>query len=82
MAVRGFTGVFVGIVITMLIGIIVINSLISSVNQSGWSAEANQTWSNFTSNIWVAYGLLVILPLVVGAVIILKFIGGGEGGGM
>ena len=76
---KAFTSIFVGIVITMLIGIVVINSLISSVNQSGWSAQANQTWANFTSNIWVAYGLLVILPLVVGAVIILKFIGG-EGG--
>ena len=79
MAVRGFTGVFVGIILTMLIGIIVINALISSVNTSGWSAEANATWQSLQQNIWVAYGLLVILPLVVGAVIILKFIGG-EGG--
>ena len=82
MAVRGFASVFVGIVITMLIGIIVINALIGSVNQSGWSAQANQTWENFKSNIWVAYGLLVILPLVVGAVIILRIIGGGETGGL
>ena len=79
---RAFTSIFVGVVITMLIGIVVINSLISSVNQSGWSAEANATWSNFTSNIWVAYGLLVILPLIIGAVIILRYIGGGGEGGM
>ena len=79
MAVRGFASIFVGLVITMLIGIIVINSLIGSVDQSGWSAQANQTWQSFQQNIWVAYGLLVILPLVIGAVIILRYIGGGEG---
>ena len=76
---RTITGVFMGLIISMLVGIIVINALISSVNTSGWSAEANQTWQSLQQNIWVAYGLLVILPLVVGAVIILKFIGG-EGG--
>jgi len=76
---RAFTSSFGGVVITMLISIVVINSLISSVNQSGWSEQANKTWSSFTSNIWVAYGLLVILPLIIGAVIIMKMIGG-EGG--
>ena len=80
MAVKGIAGVFVGLIITMLIGIVVINSLISGVNQSGWSAQANQTWSNLQSNIWVAFGLLVILPLVIGAVIILRYIGGSRGG--
>ena len=77
MAVKGVTGVFVGIVISMLIGIIVINALISGVNQSGWSAQANQTWASLQQNIWVAFGLLVILPLVIGAAIILRYIRGG-----
>jgi len=76
---KSIAGIFVGIAITMLIGIVVINSLISGVNQSGWSAQANQTWQNLQSNIWVAFGLLVILPLIIGAVIILKYVGGGGG---
>ena len=76
---RTITGVFMGLIISMLVGIIVINALISSVNTSGWSAQANQTWQSLQSNIWVAFGLLVILPLVAGAVIIMKMLGG-EGG--
>ena len=76
---RNITGVFMGIIISMLIGIIVINALISSVNTSGWSAEANQTWQSLQQNIWVAFGLLVILPLVAGAVIIMKMLGGSGG---
>ena len=76
---RTITGVFIGLIISMLIGIIVINALISSVNTSGWSAQANQTWQSLQQNIWVAFGLLVILPLVAGAVIIMKMLGG-EGG--
>jgi len=76
---RTITGVFMGLIISMLVGIIVINALISSVNTSGWSAQANQTWQSLQQNIWVAFGLLVILPLIIGAVIIMKYVGGGGG---
>ena len=76
---RPFIGAIVGIIVSMLIGIIVINALISSVNTSSWSSEAQSTWSTLQSNIWIAFGLLVILPLIVGAVMIMKMIGG-EGG--
>jgi len=76
---KSIAGVFVGIAISMLIGIIVINGLISGVDQSGWSAKANSTWSSLQNNIWVAFGLLVILPLIIGAVIIMKYVGGGGG---
>jgi hypothetical protein len=77
----GIAGVFVAIAITMLIGIMVIQGIISSVNQSGWSASANSTWTSVQTNIWAAFGLLVIIPLVIGAVIILRVIGGGGRGG-
>ena len=77
---RGVAGVFVGIAVAILIGIIVIQGIIKGVNQSGWSAQANSTWAAVTSNIWVAFGLLVIIPLIVGAVIILRIISGGKGG--
>jgi L-cystine uptake protein TcyP (sodium:dicarboxylate symporter family) len=79
----GIAGVFVAIAITMLVGILVIQGVISNVNQSGWSQQANSTWTSVISNIWAAFGLLVIIPLVVGAVIILRVIsGGGRGGEM
>ena len=78
----GIAGVFVGIALTMLIGIIVIQGVIGGVNQAGWSSQANSTWSGVVSNIWIAFGLLVIIPLVVGAVIILRIIGGGKEGGV
>jgi hypothetical protein len=78
----GIAGVFVGIAVTMLVGILVIQGVISNVNQSGWSQAANNTWTSVTSNIWAAFGLLVIIPLVVGAVIILRVISGGRGGEM
>ena len=73
----GVIGVIIGIMVSMLIGLIVINALIGSVSQAGWSAQANETWASLQSNIWVAYTLLVIIPIIVGAVIIMRYIGGG-----
>jgi hypothetical protein len=78
----GIAGVFVAIAITMLVGILVIQGIVSNVNQAGWSQAANNTWTSVQTNIWAAFGLLVIIPLVVGAVIILRVIGGGRGGEM
>jgi hypothetical protein len=80
--VGGIAGVFVALAITMLIGILVIQGIVSNVNQSGWSESANSTWTSVQTNIWAAFSLLVIIPLVVGAVIILRVIGGGGGGEM
>ena len=77
---RGIIGALVAVVISMLIGIIIISTIINSVNTTGWSSEAQSTWQTLTSNIWVAFSLLVILPLIVGAVLIMRMIGGGEGG--
>jgi hypothetical protein len=77
----GIAGVFVALAITMLIGILVIQGIVSNVNQAGWSQAANNTWTSVQTNIWAAFGLLVIIPLVVGAVIILRVIGGGGGEG-
>ena len=73
----GVIGVIIGIMVSMLIGLIVINALISGVDQSGWSQKANETWASLQSNIWVAYSLLVIIPIIIGAVIIMRYIGRG-----
>ncbi|MEM3579217.1 MAG: hypothetical protein QXL54_03215 [Candidatus Bathyarchaeia archaeon] len=71
----------VGIVIAFIIGLVVVGNLISNVNRSGWSAQANTTWTNLVGNVWTAFGLLVIIPLVLGAVVLLRMFSGGKGGG-
>ncbi|MEM3551657.1 MAG: hypothetical protein QXV01_11275 [Candidatus Bathyarchaeia archaeon] len=70
----GVVGVLVGIMVSLLIAIVVIQSLISSQSQAGWSAQANATWQALQSNIWTAMTLLVIVPIIVGAVIILSYV--------
>jgi len=70
----GVVGALVGIMVSLLIAIIVVQSLISSQTQVGWSATANTTWTTLQSNIWVALTLLVIVPIIIGAVIILSYV--------
>ena len=77
---RSVIGAIVGIIISFMIGLVVIGSLINSVNRSGWSAQANSTWTSLVNNIWTVFGLLVIIPLVVGAVVLLRLFSSREGG--
>jgi len=70
----GVIGVLIGLMITMLVGIIIVTSLVANISQSGWSATANTTWTNLQTNIWTAYALLIIIPIVVGAVAILAYV--------
>ena len=70
----------IGIIISFVIGFTVVGMLINSVNRSGWSAQANTTWTSLVNNVWTAFGLLVILPLIVGAVVLLRFFSGGREG--
>ena len=71
---RGVVGVLISIMVMMIIGIVVVQSLISSQTQAGWSANANTTWTTLQSNIWVAFTLLVIIPIIIGAVAILGYL--------
>ena len=73
--VRGVVGVLVGLLVVMLVGFIVTGTIISNTNTSSWSSEAQAAWSSLTSNIWVAFSLLVILPIIIGAVVLLHYIG-------
>jgi len=70
----GVVGALVGIMVSLLIAIVVVMNLVSSQDQSGWSTQANATWASLTSNIWTALTLLVIVPVIVGAVIILGYV--------
>ncbi|MEM0058659.1 MAG: hypothetical protein QXG09_07330 [Candidatus Bathyarchaeia archaeon] len=78
---RAVIGAIIGIIISFMIGMVVIGTLINSVNRSGWSAQANSTWNALIGNVWTVFGLLVIIPLVVGAVVLLRLFSGGRGGG-
>jgi small-conductance mechanosensitive channel len=71
---RGVIGVLISLMVMMIIGIVVVQSLISSQTQAGWSASANTTWTTLQSNIWVAFTLLVIIPIIIGAVAILGYL--------
>lgn len=76
----GIIGVLITILVMMIIGIIVVQALISSQTQAGWSAAANTTWTALQSNIWIAFTLMVIIPIIVGAVAILGYLRFGGGG--
>lgn len=68
-------GVLIGIMVSLLIGIILMIQLVNSQTPDGtWSLSANNTWTAIQANMWVAFGLLAITPIVIGAVIILGYV--------
>lgn len=67
-------GVLVGLMVSLLIAVVIVMNLITSQTQAGWSTEANATWASLQANIWVALALLVIAPIIIGAVIILGYV--------
>lgn len=71
---KGVIGLLIGLMVTMLIGIVVVQSLSTNIDRAGWSADANTTWTDLQANIWVAYALIIIIPIIVGAVAILGYV--------
>jgi len=76
----GIVVILISLMVTILVGIIVVQSLISSQTQAGWTLAANTTWTALQSNIWVAFTLMVIIPVIIGAVAILGYLRFGGGG--
>ena len=71
----GIVGVLIGLLVTLLVGIIVVLNLINSQTPDAtWSASANTTWTALQSNTWVAFGLMVIVPIVVAASAIMFYV--------
>lgn len=79
-AAGGVIVALISMMVMILVGIIVVNALITSQTQSGWSTDANTTWTNLKTNIWVAFGLVVVGVIIVGAVAILSYLRFGGGG--
>ncbi len=73
-AAGGVIVALISMMVMILVGIIVVNALVSSQTQTGWSADANTTWTNLKANIWVAFGLIVVGVIIVGAVAILSYL--------
>lgn len=82
LAVVGVVGVLLTIAIGLVVGIVVLNSFLGGISQAGWSTAANTTISTLTTNIWTAFNLASILPLIIIAAVMIgavRMFGGGEG---
>jgi ABC-type Fe3+ transport system permease subunit len=78
----GVVVVLISMMVMLLVGIIVVNSLINSQTPDDtWSEDANTTWSSVQTNIWVAFGLVTVGIIIVGAVAILSYLNFGGSGG-
>lgn len=76
----GVVVVLISMMVMLLVGVIVVNSLVNSQTPDDtWSAEANSTWASVQSNIWVAFGLVAVGIIIVGAVAILSYLNFGGG---
>lgn len=77
----GVVVVLISMMVMLLVGIIVVNSLVNSQTpDSTWSEDANRTWASVQTNIWVAFGLVAVGIIIVGAVAILSYLNFGGGG--
>lgn len=75
---RGVVGVLIGMMVTIFIGVIIVTALINSVTPDDtWSTEANNTWATLQANTWLAFSLVVIAPIIIGAVAIMAILRGG-----
>jgi ABC-type Fe3+ transport system permease subunit len=74
-AAGGVIVTLISMMVMLLVGIVIVNALINSqVADDTWSAEANTTWANTQNNIWLAFSLVVIGLIIVGAVAILSYL--------
>lgn len=79
-AAGGVVIALISMMVMLLVGIIVVNALINSQTpDTTWSEDANTTWDNLQTNIWIAFGLIVVGVIIVGAVAILSYLKFGGG---
>ena len=65
----------ISMMVMLLVGVIVVNALINSQTpDETWSADANTTWENIQTNVWIAFSLIVVGIIIVGAVAILGYL--------
>ena len=64
--------------ISLFIGIWVISSVISSINQGGWTTTANTTYDTIQTTMWNSLTLLSVGLIVLAASVILAYFGFGR----
>lgn len=62
----------------LFIGIWVVSTVITSINQAGWTATANTTFTNAQSIMWSSMQLLAVGLIVLAAAVILAYFGVGR----
>lgn len=73
----GIVYVLVSMMVTILVGIFIVNALTGSVQpDTTWTQQANATWATVQSNIWLAFGLVAIGIIIMGAIAILSIMRG------
>lgn len=73
----GVLYVLITMMVMILVSIIVVNAIIGSVEPDDtWSAEANDTWDDTQTYIWLGFSLVVIGLVIVAAVSIMSMLKG------
>jgi len=62
--------------IILIIATAIFSSFQTNIDRSGWTAEANSTFSKITSGAWSGYSLASMLPFILIAVVIVGAIFG------
>jgi hypothetical protein len=60
--------------IILIVATAIFSNFQSNIDRSGWTAEANYTFSKVTSGTWSGYNLASLLPFVLIAVVIVGVI--------
>jgi nitrogen fixation/metabolism regulation signal transduction histidine kinase len=79
--IRAIIAGIVSFEILLLIAFIIIQAIAGSVTRTGWSTTANDTWTALQNYIWIGFGLLAVVPLVLVAAYMIGILnfGGGKG---
>jgi len=64
---------------TLIVGVWIFTTVQSSVNQAGWTASANTTFTNIVSTTWSSFQLGVVSLIVIAAVAIIGILVSGFG---
>jgi len=64
---------------TLIVGVWIFTTVQSSVNQAGWSASANSTFTNIVATTWSSFQLGVVSLIVIAAVAIIGILVAGFG---
>jgi len=65
---------------TLIVGVWIFTTVQSSVNQGGWTSDANDTFDDIVDTTWSSFNLGVVSLIVIAAVAIIGILVSGFGG--